>query len=252
MNALEAGDTVHKARIVDDPPMNVVSRWLSLAIKDFRNHIGVSLLYGVGLFACGWLILLALWQLDLGWMILPCLAGGMLVGPIATVGLYRISRRAQGKGGGGIASPGQILLAGTILMVFALTWVRAATLVFAVFFGLLPFAGFVETMTTLLSTSQGIATIFVGSIIGGLFAALGFAVSVFSIPMLVDRQVDCFSAMGLSFNATTYNFSLMLHWAALVSAAILIGLVTGLVALIVIFPILGYATWHAYCDLFKG
>ena len=168
------------------------------------------------------------------------------------MGLYRISQQAQGQGGRGIAAPGQVFLAGTILMVFALTWVRAATIIFAVFFGLRPFAGFAETMATLLSSTAGIATIIVGTIVGGMFAALGFAVSVFSIPMLVDREVDCFSAMGLSFNATTYNFRLMILWAIVVSAAIGLSLLTGFLGLIVIFPVLGYATWHAYCDLFKG
>lgn len=252
METLDVTTPSRKARIVDDAPAVVIRRWLALAIEDFRNHLGTSIAYGLGLFALGWAVVLALWIFDLGWMILPSLAGGMLVGPIATVGLYRVSRRAQGNGGGGIASPGQIFLAGTILMVFALAWLRAATLVFAVFFGLLPFAGFIETMTTLLSTPQGIATIVVGGFIGGLFAALGFAVSVFSIPMLIDRQMDCFSAMGLSFNATTYNFKLMIYWAVFVSASILLSLLTGLVGLIVIFPVLGYATWHAYCDLFQG
>jgi uncharacterized membrane protein len=94
--------------------------------------------------------------------------------------------------------------------------------------------------------------VIVGSITGGLFAALGFAVSVFSIPMLIDREIDCFSAMGLSFNATTHNFKLMTLWAAVICVAVLIGVVTGLAGLIVIFPLLGYASWHAYCDLFKG
>ena len=150
MDAVETQSNSRKARIIDDAPATVIRRWVTSGITDFRNHLGLSLLYGLGLFAIGWLVLLTLWRFDLGWMILPSLAGGLLIGPIATVGLYRISRRAQGNGGGGVASPGQIFLAGIILMIFALAWLRAATLVFAVFFGLLPFAGFLETMTTLL------------------------------------------------------------------------------------------------------
>tara|TARA_B110000003_G_scaffold111901_1_gene114558 strand:- start:562 stop:849 length:288 start_codon:yes stop_codon:yes gene_type:complete len=92
----------------------------------------------------------------------------------------------------------------------------------------------------------------VGSITGGLFAALGFAVSVFSISMLIDREINYFSAMGLSFNATTHNFKRMTQWAVVIYVAVLSGVVTGLVDLIVIFRLLGYASWHAYCDLFKG
>jgi len=244
--------TPRKARRVEEPIIPVIKRWLSLAISDLKLHPITAGYYGIALFAAGWVTLSLLWYFNLGWALLPILAGGMLVGPLATIGLYGLSRRGQDEGMTDVASPEQIILIGIILMVFALAWIRAATLIFAIFFGLLPFAGFVETMTTLLSTPQGIATLSVGSVFGGLFAALGFAISVFSIPMLVDRKIDCFSAMGLSFNATTHNFRLMISWAAVVCAGIAVGLLTGLLGLIVIFPLLGFATWHAYCDLFKG
>ncbi|MDW3182577.1 MAG: DUF2189 domain-containing protein [Roseobacter sp.] len=225
---------------------------MNLAVSDLKRHPVAAVCYGIALCAAGWVTLLLLWSFNLEWALLPILAGGMLVGPLATIGLYGMSRSGQDGGTAEVASPEQIILIGIILMVFALAWIRAATLIFAIFFGLLPFAGFVETMATLLSSPQGIATIVVGSVFGGLFAALGFAISVFSIPMLVDRKIDCFSAMGLSFNATTHNFRLMISWAAVVCAGILIGLLTGLLGLIIIFPFLGFATWHAYCDLFKG
>ena len=252
MDTTDTPATVWKARRVEEAVLTVVTRWLRLAFADLKRHLVLAVFYGLALFAAGWGTLFLLWYFNLGWALLPIIAGGMLVGPLATIGLYTISRRGQGDGVSDVASPEQIVLIGIILMVFALAWIRAATLIFAIFFGLLPFAGFADTMATLLSTPQGLATIFVGSIFGGLFAALGFAVSVFSIPMLVDRKIDCFSAMGLSFNATTHNFRLMIAWAAIVCAAIFVGLITGLVGLIIIFPVLGFATWHAYCDLFKG
>ena len=245
-------DEPHKARLVNEPAQVVIKKWLAFAVSDFKSNPFAALSYGSGVFLASWITVAVLWYYDLGWALLPILAGGMLVGPLAAVGTYRLSRRMQGDGDKGVASPGQVILIGIILMIFALTWVRAATLIFAIFFGLLPFSGFMETMATLLSTPQGIATLVVGSVFGGLFAALGFAVSVFSIPMLIDRKIDCFSAMGLSFNATTYNFKLMISWAAVVSIAVLVGFVTGLLGMIVIFPLLGFATWHAYCDLFKG
>lgn len=251
MNQAQLSAPYSKARIIDEPPMGVVLRWLKAGVADFRTHFAASLVYGLGLFALGWGVLFLLFKFDQGWMLLPALAGGLLIGPIATVGLYRLSRTAQGSGDG-IASPSQIFLIGVILMIFALSWVRAATLLFAIFFGLLPFAGFAETMTTLLLTPQGIGLLIVGTITGGLFAALGFAVAAFSIPMLVDREIDCFSAMGLSFSATTHNFKLTVLWAICVTSLVCLGVLTGLVGLIPIFPILGFATWHAYSDLFQG
>jgi len=137
-------------------------------------------------------------------------------------------------------------------MMLALMWIRSATLLFAVFFGLRPFSSFVDTLGTLFSTSEGILLFLVGSAVGGLFAAFGFAISVFSFPMLVDRDIDGFSAMGLSFNATTQNFRLMVTWAVVVTALVTFCILTGLLAAIPLFPILGYATWHAYVDLFHG
>lgn len=252
MDATAPANETWKARRVEEPIVVVIKRWLHLSISDLKRHPVTAGVYGVALVVAGWSILFLLSYFELEWALLPILAGGMLVGPLATVGLYGLSRRGQDEGMTDVASPEQIILIGIILMVFALAWIRAATLIFAIFFGLLPFAGFAETMTTLLSTPQGIATIIVGSIFGGLFASLGFAISVFSIPMLVDRKIDCFSAMGLSFNATTHNFRLMISWAAVVCTGIFVGLITGLLGLIIIFPLLGFATWHAYCDLFKG
>ena len=238
-------DLRRKARIVTDDPVRVVRRWLALGWQDLRAHFGVSLTYGLGFAALGWAAVSVLLLMDLGWMILPAIAGGMLLGPVITVGLYRISRRAQGKGGTGIAAPGQITLVSAVMMALALMWIRAATLLFAVFFGLRPFAGFVETLSTLLETQEGIALLLIGTCVGGLFAALGFAISVFSFPMLVQRNIDGFSAMGLSFNATMQNLGVMILWAVIVTALVALCVLTGLIAAILVFPWLGYATWHA-------
>ena len=240
-----------RPRRIDDPPAATVMRWLVCGWLDFRSHPVQAISYGTMLALLGWGGIALLWHWGLSWMILPALAGAMLVGPAATVGIYRISRLAMGRGGG-LASPGQVALAGAILMVLMLTWLRAATLIFAVFFGLVPFSGFTETLLSLLQSPQGIATVVTGTLIGGLFAAFTFAISAFSIPMLVDHELDCFSAMALSFSATIHNFKLAVTWGATVSGAILIGVCTGFVGLIFLFPLLGFATWHAYCDLFHG
>lgn len=240
-----------KARIVNTPPLDRVRIWLMKGWQDFRSHLAISLMYGFGLIALGWVVLIVLGKSGLGWMILPTAAGAMLLGPLATVGLYRVSRRAQSEGGGGIAASGQIFLVSAVMMMLALMWIRSATLLFAVFFGLRPFSSFSDTLGTLFSTSDGILLFLVGSVVGGLFAAFGFAIAVFSFPMLVDRDIDGFSAMGLSFNATAQNFRLMVTWAVVVTALVTLCVLTGLLAAIPLFPILGYATWHAYADLFQ-
>lgn len=235
-----------RARIIDDPATTVLRRWLAAGWRDFKDNRTFSLLYGGGLVVVGWALILLLFQNDLAWALLPMLAGGVLVGPVVTIGLYRVA-----SGRANVAAKGQITLVGIILMVFALAWIRAATILFAIVYGLKPFAGFMTTLSLLLSTPSGWALLFSGTLVGGLFAALGFAVSAFSLPMLVERDIDGFSAMGLSFNATTQNFRLTVFWGMTIAVLTALGILTGLLGLVVIFPVLGYATWHAYDDLFR-
>ena len=236
-----------KARVIQDDPGQVVQRWLVAGWRDLRANLGFSLGYGAALVLAGWGTIWFLNASGMAWMLLPLLAGGVLVGPVATVGLYAVARGKRE-----VASKGQIALVGAILMVFALTWIRAATVLFAIVYGLRPFAGFTETLQLLLSTQEGWVLMVAGSLIGGLFAALGFAVSAFSLPMLVDRKIDGFSAMGLSFNAATHNFWLCVWWGAAITFLTALGILTGLLGLAIVFPLLGYATWHAYADLFHG
>lgn len=76
--------------------------------------------------------------------------------------------------------------------------------------------------------------------------ATAFAISVFSIPMLVSRRTDALTAMGLSLAMTVQNLRPALAWGALVAAGLALSAATGLVGLIVIFPVLGHGTWHAW------
>lgn len=241
-----------KARIVSRPTWATVFTWLKAGWSDLQTNLVSSLLYGAVLVVVGWGITAFLALKDMGWMILPSAAGAVLLGPAVTVHLYRISRGRSGLGGGGIAAPGQVFLVGVVMMVLSLMWLRSATLLFAVFFGLHPFPGFLDTMSTLLSTPRGLALVTVGSLVGGLFAAFGFAISAFSFPMLVHRNIDGFSAMALSFDAVLRNFRLAVIWGCTITCLIALSLATGLLGLILVFPLLGYATWHAYADLFES
>jgi uncharacterized membrane protein len=86
----------------------------------------------------------------------------------------------------------------------------------------------------------------VGTLVGGLFAAFGFAISVFSVPMLLDQRTDALTAMATSMAMVWNNLHPMIAWGAIVLALFVASVVTGLIGLIVIFPLLGHATWHAY------
>ncbi len=142
-------------------------------------------------------------------------------------------------------SGGQVAFIGVILLLLIVLWMRAAVLIYALFFGLIPFEGLGAT-TEILSTPVGMALFGVGTFVGGLFAAFAFAISVFSIPMLLEEDTDAFTAMGISMALVWNNLSVMLTWAAIVLALFILSCVTGFVGLIIAFPVLGHSTWHAY------
>jgi uncharacterized membrane protein len=104
----------------------------------------------------------------------------------------------------------------------------------------------------LVTTVEGWALLVVGTAVGGLFAALAFAISVFAIPMLYDQPTDVFTAMAISVNNVWRQLGIMLPWGLVVLVLSLLSLVSGFILMIIIFPLLGHATWHVYrdvCDL---
>jgi uncharacterized membrane protein len=127
-----------------------------------------------------------------------------------------------------------------------LLWMRAAVIIYALFFGLRPFPGLDHIVPMLFTTPVGWAMLLVGGAVGGLFAAFSFAISAFSIPMLLSERIDAFTAMGMSTALVWNNLPVMLVWGAIVLVLFLACLATGLLGLIVVFPVLGHGTWHAY------
>jgi uncharacterized membrane protein len=98
----------------------------------------------------------------------------------------------------------------------------------------------------LFTTPEGWAMLAIGSAVGALFAAFSFAISAFSIPMLLNERVDALTAMGTSMALVWNNLPAMLTWGAIVLTLFLVSLATGLLGLIVVFPVLGHGTWHVY------
>lgn len=136
-----------------------------------------------------------------------------------------------------------------MLCLLVMLWLRAADLIYALFFGLLPFPGFDQILNQLLTTPRGWMLILTGSAVGGMFAAFAMAISLFSIPMLLDRRTDALTAMGTSFALTTHNLRSVLPWCVIVALGFVMCAVTGLLSMITIFPLLGHGTWDAWVAL---
>ncbi|MDH6257583.1 DUF2189 domain-containing protein [Bradyrhizobium sp. BR13661] len=229
-------------------------RWLAAGWDDFRERPLASLFYGVLVFLISAGIVTGLFAFGQDSVLFPALAGFVVVGPIVAIGLYEKSRRlAAGEPISLIsmifvrpASGGQLLFTGILLCTLMLLWMRTAVIIYALFFGLRPFPGLRHVTTMLLTTPTGWAMLIVGTAIGGLFAAFSFAISAFSIPMLLEERIDALTAMASSLALVWNNLPVMLTWGAIVLALVLLGVMTGLVGLIVVFPVLGHGTWHAW------
>lgn len=228
--------------------------WLKAGWHDLTIKPAASLCYGLLVYLVSLCIIGGLFAFGWDYFLFPALAGFMVVGPVLAIGLYEKSREiADGETiglGRMIAvrpkSGGQLLFTGVLLCLLMLLWMRAAVIIYALFFGLRPFPGLDHIAPMLFTTAEGWAMLIVGSAVGGLFAAFSFAISAFSIPMLLSEKLDALTAMGSSMAFVWNNLPVMLVWAAIVLALFLFSLATGLLGLIVVFPILGHGTWHAY------
>jgi len=229
-------------------------KWLSLGWRDLINQPAMSLVYGLLIFLISVALVWSLVATGRDYILFPAFAGFMVVGPILAVGLYEKSRRIEE----GLPlrwanlffvkprSGGQIFFTGVLLCLLMMVWMRAAVLIYALFFGLVPFPGLNHIAPMLFTTNVGWAMLAVGTAVGGLFAAFSFAISAFSIPMLVNEPIDALTAMGSSMALVWTNLRVLLIWAVIVLVLFLVSLATGMLGLIVIYPLLGHATWHAY------
>ena len=234
---------------LDDP-----WQWLAKGWRDLWRAPGLSLGYGLVVALVSLALTAALFSLHLASLVLVLGAGFLLLGPLLAVGLYEKSRRLE-AGEPLVArdiilvsthSPVQLAFMGVALCLAFLAWVRIATLLFALFFGLQPFPPLDQFLPTLLFSWHGLTLLAVGTFTGGLLALGVFMISAISVPLLMAEKRDVLSAIIISIKAVLENFTAMVLWAWMIALLTVFGLVTGYLGLIVTFPLIGHATWHAY------
>ena len=230
--------------------------WMARGWSDLLRTPALSLAIGAAVAAVGVGLKIATWFTGAIYLLLPLTAGFFFVAPLIAVGLYEISRRlgaGEAVSGRDVLSAwrrntSQIALMGLILMLAHLVWVRVATLLFALFFaGAAP--SFERLFDALVFSPVSISFLLTGSVIGLVLGSIIFAISVISIPMLIDRDVGVITAMATSLTAVRTNLPAMALWAALIVGFTAAGLATFYLGLIVVLPLLGHASWHAYRDL---
>lgn len=235
-------------------PFDAPWAWLASGWRDLWANPSVSLGYGAIFTIVAFGLLAGLIQAGLQSLMLALAGGFILVGPLFAVGLYEASRRLETGQRvslsevllAGFRAPGQLGFIGAVLAFVFFVWLQMALLLFMLFQGSSAFPPASEFVPTLLFTPHGLGLLVVGSIVGGVLAALVFAISAVSVPLMTERQVDAVTAIGVSFEAIRQNPRPMALWAVLIAAFLGFGLATLMVGVIVAFPLIGHATWHGY------
>ena len=238
---------------IRDVPMEQPLQWLKRGWDDLLSCPTASLFYGLCFIAGGALMVLALGGAPE--YIAAVTSGFLIGGPFFAIGLYEIRRRREKQQPGSLlptlmawkGNAGNLGIFTAVLLVLFLIWARASMVAFALFYsGEMPsMSGFLRHV---ISTDHlGFLAAYFA--IGGFFALIAFAISLITIPLMLDRNLDAISAAITSVRALFANPAAMFVWAGLIALLGGLGLVTFLAGMLIAGPILGHATWHAYRDL---
>lgn len=230
--------------------------WLREGLGDLRRCWPISLLYGVVFAALGYFLVSYAWtQTHLA---MALTSGFLLLAPFLALGFHDLSRQldqgmrpnlrhtftAWRENGGSIG------LYGALLMIALIGWERLSAILVALFMSGNPPE--VENLfSEVIASGEHTAFLIAYALFGALLAAVVFALSVVSLPMLLDRRVDAGTAMMTSLWTVRENPWAMLLWAAIIVALIVVGYLTWFIGLAFIFPLLGHASWRAYRELIE-
>jgi uncharacterized membrane protein len=248
---------------VSDPPatpevnevaLSDLRESLALGWRDFTRAPVYGLAFAAVYVLGGWLILWAVTSKGQIWWTLPAGAGFPILGPFIACGFYEISRRLET---GAALSPSaifgvifrqkdrQIPSIAAVVVVFFLFWNFLAHMIFAVFLGNSTMTN-VSSSLAVFATPEGMAMLVVGTVVGAVFATVLFSLTVVSLPMLLDREVDFVTAMLTSFALVQENPRVMLTWGALIAVCLFVGMLPLFLGLFVVLPLFGHASWHLY------
>ena len=224
-------------------------RWLAAGWRDFLRAPGIGVFYGACFVVMGWALLKVYESAPAYTLALS--AGFLLMGPFMCLGLYRVSQRLEEGQKPDLGDSlmawdtrtGPLAIFGFVLLVLEMLWGRATLVVFAVSFDGMP--DFKGSLLALLDP-ENLPFIAAWAALGAVFASLIYAISVISIPMILHRPTDAITAGLTSLRLVLTQTGVMLWWAALIAGLVFVAMLPWFAGLLVVGPVLGHATWHAY------
>lgn len=227
-------------------------------LRDLAQRPGLSLFFGLVYALFGAALVSGFTIFDQIWIVIAVAVGFPLVAPFLAVGLYEISRRLS-RGEPFTAADIFLVvfnqqrrefgwMSFVVLFVFWI-WAYQVRLVLALTMSYQSFRSLDHFFGTLFTTADGATFLIVGTIVGAFLSTVLFSVTVISMPLLLDRNVDFVTAMITSVKTVHKSPVVMLGWGAAVGALTLVAVAPALIGVIVIFPVLGHASWHLYTRL---
>jgi uncharacterized membrane protein len=225
---------------------------LMAGVQDFGRAPQFGLFFSA-VYVIGGFVMLWLGAGHVSWNLAISL-GFPLLAPFAAAGLYEVSRRMETgdalewRGVLGIVwneRSRQLPWLGAIIVIYFLFWTFLAHMIFALFMGLSTMTNVSQSLEIFL-TFNGLTMIAVELGVGAVLAFLLFSLTVVSLPLVLDREVDFVTAMLISINVVRTNLFVMLVWASLIAVLSLLALLPWFLGLMVMLPVFGHATWHLY------
>ncbi len=231
--------------------------WLREGAADLLKAWQLSLFYGVVFALLGYGLVHA--AEDKPHLAMALTSGFLFIAPVLALVFYCVSHRLEHHHKlpnlfvpllSWRANPGSLGLFTVMLLFVLISWERISAILVALFLNGSGIAGLPDLLS-FSAVQQHTDFVLAYLAFGGVLALMMFSLSVVSLPMMMHRKVDFATALVTSFMATRFNFPVMLLWGVLIAVLVAIGMATNFIAMAVIFPWLGHASWHAYRELIE-